>query len=168
MVLDQVSRVAYAARSNRADPVALERFCTHFGYAPVAFDARDDAGVAIYHTNVMMTIATKFALVGAEAIEDESRRTEVLERIALPGREVLELSHAQLREFAGNAIELEGSDGRKLALSTRAAKCLTAPQRAVIEQSCELLPLHVPTIELAGGSVRCMLAGIHLDPRPSH
>ncbi|WP_221622902.1 arginine deiminase-related protein, partial [Burkholderia sp. Bp9017] len=26
-------------------------------------------------------------------------------------------------------------------------------------------PLDVPTIELAGGSVRCMLAGIHLARR---
>ena len=28
-----------------------------------------------------------------------------------------------------------------------------------------LLPLDVPTIELAGGSVRCMIAAIHLTPR---
>jgi hypothetical protein len=42
---------------------------------------------------------------------------------------------------------------------------LTAEQRQVIERTTRLLPLSVPTIELAGGSVRCMLAGIHLTPR---
>lgn len=31
-----------------------------------------------------------------------------------------------------------------------------------------LVPLNEPTIECAGGSVRCMIAGIHLTPRPSH
>ena len=36
----------------------------------------------------------------------------------------------------------------------------------MLEASCTLLPLDIPTIELAGGSVRCMLVGIHLDPRP--
>ena len=166
MVLDHVSRVAYAARSHRADPVALERFCTHFGYEPLAFDARDAAGIPIYHTNVMMCVASRFALVGLDAIADFGRRAEIVERLEAPGRTVLELSHAQLRDFAGNAIELQGGDGRVLALSTRAAASLTFEQRAVIERSCSLLALDVPTIELAGGSVRCMIAGVHLEARP--
>ena len=34
-----------------------------------------------------------------------------------------------------------------------------------IESSARLVPLSVPTIEMAGGSVRCMLAGIHLSKR---
>src|SRR5918998_5899214 len=55
MVLDHVDKVAYAARSHRADPVALERFCTNFGYEPMMFDAVDAAGAAVYHTNVMMS-----------------------------------------------------------------------------------------------------------------
>ena len=32
MVLDHIARVAYTARSNRANPIALERFATHFNY----------------------------------------------------------------------------------------------------------------------------------------
>jgi hypothetical protein len=62
-------------------------------------------------------------------------------------------------------MELTGSDGHLLALSSRAAAALTAEQRATIERSARLLPLSIPTIELAGGSVRCMLAGINLTPR---
>jgi hypothetical protein len=38
-------------------------------------------------------------------------------------------------------------------------------QIEAIERSARLLPLHIPTIELAGGSVRCMLAGVHLSAR---
>jgi len=166
MVLDHVSRVAYVARSNRADPIALERFCTNFGYEPLAFDAVDEAGRACYHTNVMMCIATDFALIGLDMITSAERRQEITQRLAAPGRAVLSLSPAQVRDFVGNAIELRGSNGRILALSRRALNALTAEQRDVIESSVTVVPLDVPTIELAGGSVRCMIAGIHLEARP--
>jgi hypothetical protein len=166
MVLDHVTRVAYAARSNRANPIALERFCTNFGYEPMAFDATNEAGVPVYHTNVMMTIATDFVMVGLDMIADTQRRREVIERLTSPGRAVVGLSYDQINNFAGNAIELRGRNGRVLALSQRAYDSLRDEQRDVISRSCTLLPLDVPTIELAGGSVRCMIAGIHLDRRP--
>ena len=86
-------------------------------------------------------------------------------RLRETGRELIELSPWQIGEFAGNALELQGTQGRVLAMSTRAAASLSPAQRAVINRSATLLPLAVPTIELAGGSVRCMLAGIHLAPR---
>jgi hypothetical protein len=162
MVLDNLNRTAYVVRSHRADPIVLERFCTAFGYEPMVFDA-SLRGVPIYHTNVMMCIGTEFALVGLDAMT--SRRDEVAQRLAEQGREVLPLTDQQLEDFAGNAIELHGSKGRVLALSARAFETLTSAQRDVISRSAELLPVDVSTIELAGGSVRCMIAGIHLDPR---
>lgn len=165
MVLDHEERVAYVARSRRADPLALERFCTHFNYEPMVFDAADDNGVPIYHTNVLMCIATDFALVGADHITDDRRRSEILERLSGNGRQVLVLSAEQIRNFAGNAIELQGRSSRLLALSARAHASLHESQKAIIERSCRFLPLRVPTIELAGGSVRCMLAGVHLVRR---
>jgi hypothetical protein len=167
MVLDHASRVAYTVRSNRANPVALERFCTNFGYEPMVFDATDELGAPIYHTNVMMGIATEFAMIGLSMIPDERRRTEVVERLSTDGRAIIELSPEQVRSFAGNVLELRGSAGRILAISARGLASLDDAQRAMIEQSCTIVPLSVPTIELAGGSVRCMLAGIHLDPRPA-
>ena len=165
MVLDHAARIAYVARSRRADPIALERFCTNFGYEPIVFDASDESGTPIYHTNVMMCIATDFALVGLDLIESAARRSHVVERLAAQDRQVLALDRDQIRNFAGNAMELHGRSGRMLALSRRALASLSAEQRRIIEQSCTILPLDVPTIELAGGSVRCMLAGIHLDRR---
>ena len=165
MVLDHSARVAYTARSNRADPIPLERFCTHFNFEPMAFDTADDTGNAIYHTNVMMCIATDFAMVGFDLITDPARREEIRERISDMGREVIHLSNHQINEFAGNAIELASRDKRILAISKRAAASLTAEQKKVIERSAQIVELSVPTIELAGGSVRCMLAGIHLAVR---
>ncbi|MFJ6028701.1 citrulline utilization hydrolase CtlX [Pseudarthrobacter sp. NPDC092424] len=165
MVLDHQDRVAYVARSHRADPVALERFCTNFGYEPMLFDATDPDGTAIYHTNVMMCVATDFAMVGLDLIRSEVRRQQVVERLASSGRAVVDLTPHQIKEFAGNAIELQGRDGLVLVLSGRAYRSLTGDQKDVIQRSCTMLPVDVPTIELAGGSVRCMIAGIHLSRR---
>lgn len=165
-VLDHVERVAYAARSNRTSEMALERFCTHFSYEPVVFDASDRNGQPIYHTNVLMCIAAGFAMIGLDTIRDSRRRNEVRERLANGGRTVIELTHDQIENFAGNAIELAGTR-TVLALSTRADSALRPDQRIAVEKTAEILPLDVPTIELAGGSVRCMLAGVHLSPRVS-
>ncbi|VWD23331.1 amidinotransferase [Burkholderia lata] len=165
MVLDHVTRIAYTARSRRADPVALERFCTNFNFEPICFDTADADGRPIYHTNVMMSVATEFAMVGLELIADSRRRDEIAQRLAETGRTVIALDASQIANFAGNTLELSGKKGRVLALSRRAYDCLTPVQCATIERSARLLPLDVPTIELAGGSVRCMLAGIHLARR---
>lgn len=166
MVIDHELRLVYVARSRRADPVLLERFCTMFGYEPMVMDAIDQTGAPIYHTNVMMTIATDFAMVGLDLITDRARRDEVAARLSARGRrEVIDLSAQQIASFAGNAIELQADGRRILALSTRALVSLRDDQRAVIERSCEIIALPVSTIELAGGSVRCMIAGLHLDSR---
>ncbi len=164
MVLDHIGRIAYTVQSNRADPILLERFCTRFNYEPIAFDARDALGRDVYHTNVLMGIATDYALVCLDMIVDPERRRTVAERLEQSGRQVIDLSHEQICEFAGNAIELTG-DRRILALSSRALRSLRPDQRAIIEKTARPLPLDIPTIETAGGSVRCMLAGIHLTRR---
>ena len=112
-----------------------------------------------------MCVATDFAMIGTETIRDSVRRDEILERLSETGREIITLSNEQIADFSGNALELTGRDGRILALSTRAFECLTFEQRETIESSARLVPISIPTIEMAGGSVRCMLAGIHLAKR---
>lgn len=171
MVLDHVSRVAYTARSHRADTHVLERFCTDFDYEPMAFDATDSAGVPVYHTNVLGCVGTDVALMALSMIPDAQRREQVRERLATNGRVVVDLTEEQVREFAGNAVELCGRtpEGRRhhiMAMSARARRSLRPDQVAAIEESCEIVAVDIPTIELAGGSVRCMMAGVHLDRRP--
>ena len=171
MVLDHVSRVAYTARSHRADTHVLERFCTDFGYEPMAFDATDSEGVPVYHTNVIGCVGTEVALFALDMIADEQRREQVRERLSVNGRRVVEITEEQVRYFAGNAVELCGRtpEGRRrylMAMSATARASLRPDQVEAIEESCEIVAVDIPTIELAGGSVRCMIAGVHLDRRP--
>jgi len=165
MVLDHIERVAYAARSKRTDSHALERFCSHFNFEPMVFDAADSAGTAVYHTNVLMCIGKDFVMAGFDMLPDVKRRAEIIRRFEAAGKTIISLSEQQINAFCGNALELQAAAGRILALSTTAYAALTAQQIIVLQQSVKLVPLDVSAIELAGGSVRCMLAGIHLSKR---
>lgn len=167
MVLDHIGRLAFVARSHRADPILLERFCTRFAYEPIVFDAANSAGAPVYHTNVLMFIGTQCAMVGLDMVKDAERQRTIVERLEETGRDVIVLSEEQIGEFAGNAIELVGKDGPVLALSSRAMRTLKTEQVSRLERSLTLLSLDLPTLETAGGSARCMIAGIHLAPRPS-
>lgn len=164
LVLDHVNKLAYASLSQRTHSKVLEQFCADFGYEAVRFRSVSEDGRPIYHTNVMMCVGSEFALIGLEMIPDEAERSGVQNLLEATGKEVIELSPEQIAEFAGNAIELHNSHEKLLVLSARAAAALTAAQRGRIEEYARLLPLTLPTIELAGGSARCMIATIHLPP----
>ena len=162
LVLDHVQKIAYASLSQRTHPEVLKKFCRDFGYEPVTFRSESEPRRPIYHTNVMMCVGSEFALVGLENIPDEAERMGLQNLLEAGGREVIELTPKQIAEFAGNAIELHNDREKLVVLSTRAAAALTSAQRSAIERFGRLIPLSLPTIELAGGSARCMIATIHL------
>ena len=105
------------------------------------------------------------ATVGLDMVSNAERGQTISERLSETGRDVIALSESQIGEFAGNAIELTGTNGPVLALSSQAERALAPDQRRRLEGSLTLLPLDLPIIESAGGSARCMIAGIHLAPR---
>lgn len=162
LVLDHVNKIAYASLSHRTHPAVLERFASDFGYEAVKFRSRSMDGRPIYHTNVVLCVGSEFALAGLETIPDEAERMGVQNLLEATGREVIELRPDQIAEFAGNAIELHNEQGKLLVLSTRAVGALTAEQLAGLKRYARIVPLALPTIELAGGSARCMIATIHL------
>ncbi len=165
LVLDREQRIAYVSLSRRADREPLQQFCADFAYESHPFESISADGRPIYHTNVMLCLGADFALVGLDQIPDRAQREALARKLETTGKTVIPLSPDQIANFAGNALELETQSGRLLVLSARAAAALTDEQRQIIERSARLLPLALPTIELAGGSARCMLATIHLPAR---
>jgi hypothetical protein len=164
-VLDHLNKIAYASLSNRSNPKVIRRFANDFSYEPVTFTSSGSNGQPIYHTNVMMCIGTAFALVGLEMIRKQAERQKVRARLERSGKEIVELSPDQIANFAGNTIELHDVHGDKLlVLSERAMRALTEEQRARLSRYARLMSLELPTIELGGGSARCMIATIHLPP----
>lgn len=164
MVLDHRGRIAFGCRSRRLSARVLAEVCHEIGCTPLLFDA-DDGGIPVYHTNVLMSVGTHSALIGSSLIRDAHCRREVLDVLRVPGRTVVELDEAQVRAFAGNCLELQGTDGPLLAMSRTARRSLRADQVRALEASVRLLVAAVPTIETAGGSVRCMLAANPLPAR---
>lgn len=164
LVLDRVNRIAYACLSPRTHLDPLGDFAQRLDYDIVAFDAVDRDGAAIYHTNVLMNVGETLAVICDEAIPDENQRKAVVQSLANTGHEVLSLSMDQMEAFAGNMLELRNTSGQKLiAMSDQARRSLTESQIAAIEKSATLVSAPIDNIESsAGGSVRCMLAEIHL------
>jgi hypothetical protein len=166
LVLDHLNKIAYVSLSKRSSPKVIQCFADDFSYEPVIFTSIGSNGQPIYHTNVMMGIGTDFAMVGLEMIRDKAERQQVRARLEKTGKEIVELSADQIANFAGNAIELQNKSGEKLlVLSRRAARALVEEQRETLTRYARLLPLELPTIELGGGSARCMIATIHLPLR---
>jgi len=166
LVLDHVNKIAYVSLSNRSNPKVIRRFADDFSYEPITFTSIGPNGQSIYHTNVMMCIGTNFAMIGLEMIRTKTEQQQVRARLEKTGKEIIKLSADQIANFAGNAIELHNQRGEKLlVLSSRAARALTEEQCKTLTRYARLLPLELPTIELGGGSARCMMATIHLPPQ---
>lgn len=164
LVLDRIRRRAYANRSGRTDPEVVAHFDRELGYSTLVFDARDPGDRPIYHTNVLLSLGTRFAVLCTEAVAREDRK-RLIEDIEASGRTIVELSFAQLRRFGCNLLELRNAKGDSLiALSSKAKSNLRPDQLSRLEVlGGELVDADIPTIEaVGGGSVRCMIAEIHL------
>ena len=163
LVLDRRHRIAYACVSPRTDLDVLGEFAQLLDYDLVAFDAQDGSGQAIYHTNVLMAIGSGFAVVCGDSIMGEAPRAAVFSKLRDTGHEVLDISLAQMREFAGNVLELAPPGNHVVAMSDRALLSFGPQQRRALESHAQVLAVPIPTIErLGGGGVRCMLAEVHL------
>ena len=164
MVLDRVNRIAYACLSSRTQLDVLGDFAQRLEYDVVAFDAVDRDGVPIYHTNVLMNVGEKLAVICDRGIARDDQRAAVLRRLQETGHDVVSLNYDQLDAFAGNMLELRNKNGdRLLAMSQRAYDSLDKKQQRKLRDNGSIITTVIDDIEnSAGGSVRCMLAEVHL------
>ena len=80
VVLDRVHKIAYCAESSRSDEELFIEFCEDFDYDPVMFKANQDVNgkrKPIYHTNVMLSVGTDFAVACLDAIDDKKEKKNV-------------------------------------------------------------------------------------------
>lgn len=163
MILDRINHIAYACLSPRTDKALFEQFCKDFGYKAVSFTSVDENGKQVYHTNVMMAIGTKVAVVCLESIDDKDERDAVRLSLEKSGHTVVPITFGQMNQFAGNMLAVNNASGKEfMVMSKRAHDSLTNQQRATIEASCTLLVIPIDVIETyGGGSVRCMLAEVY-------
>ncbi|MGZ8544423.1 MAG: citrulline utilization hydrolase CtlX [Flavisolibacter sp.] len=167
MVMDHEHRIIYACLSPRTHPAVVEKFASANGYRALTFTAHDEEGRQIYHTNVMMCIGENFAVLCPKAITDHIERIAVAQLLETTGHENIYITQEQLKAFAGNMLQLKNVNGEKMIVMSQAAyEVLEAEQKEKLTAYGKLLPIDVSIIEqVEGGSVRCMMAEIFLEPR---
>jgi hypothetical protein len=167
ILLDRVNRKAYCALSPRADEELFIEFCEDFEYTPIvftAFQTFEGERLPIYHTNVMMCMGETFSVICLDSIDDKKERKNVIQHLKQDHKEIIEISEAQMHQFAGNMLQVKGkNDKRYLVMSKAAYDSLTPAQIARIEKHSEILSSSLKTIETCGGgSARCMMAEVFL------
>ena len=167
MVLDRVNQIAYCARSDRTNPILIDKFCQKMGYRAVVFSSFQSVKrkrQLIYHTNVMMSIGLDFAMVCLDSIDETKERNTLIHSLETTGKTIIELTEKQIHRFAGNVLELQSNNGdRLLAMSTSAFDALTDPQKAAFSSKLTMVHSPLTTIErLGGGSARCMMAELFM------
>jgi len=164
MVLDRENKIAYACISPRTDRDVLAIFCEQSGYTSVCFDALDEHHKAIYHTNVLMCIASKFAVICMDSISNPHDKIVVSASLKSTHKEIIEISFYQMNRFAGNMLEVKNKSGETLVVMSQAAyTALTEVQKTLLRKFGKLVYSDLQTIETnGGGSARCMMAEVHL------
>ena len=167
IILDRVNNKAYCALSDRADENLFIEFCEDFEYTPIVFVAyqtvKGDRAV-IYHTNVMMCVAETFAVICLDSIDNKSEKKNVLKHLKEDGKQVIDITEAQMHSFAGNMLQVRGEKNEQFLVMSKAAhESLTQSQLAKINNHCKIISSSLETIETCGGgSARCMMAEVFL------
>jgi len=166
LVLDRVHHLAFACISPRTSEPALNAWCEYLGHTPMPFLATMDGtltGQPVYHTNVVMSIGERFAVVCLDAMPYPAEREELRTALQDAGKELIPIGLDQMHRYVGNMLQLKGrnatANGFAILLSETAFQALRPDQRLALQRHGQLVPVAVPTIEaVGGGSVRCMLA----------
>jgi len=167
MVLDRQHKTVYACVSERTHAVPLHYFEQLMEYKVITFSAvqaLEKVKRPVYHTNVMMHIGEKLAVVCLDSIERKAENMMVKESLMKSGKKVIPITVHQKQAFAGNMLELQNIQGKALTvMSNTAFQSLKAGQKQMIQKYTDIIVPSIPTIEkLGGGSVRCMMAEIFL------
>ncbi|MBZ0308401.1 MAG: amidinotransferase [Anaerolineae bacterium] len=167
LVLDRIHRIAYACISSRTHLEVLQAWQKLIDYELVTFEAFDEGGVPVYHTNVLMSMGDTFCVICLEAIRDPDQRLAVKQKLESTGKTVMELTMEQMNAFAGNMLLVRNKKGKHfLVMSDRAYASLTRDQISTMDYFAEILHTDLGYIETAGGgSARCMIAEIHLPEK---
>lgn len=167
MIIDYEHRILYACLSDRTHPGIIEKFASTNQLKAFTFTATDAEKRPIYHTNVMMCLGNKFAVVCEDSIQNEYEKIALQQLLSSTQKEIISISLQQMNSFAGNMLQVKNKDAEIfLIMSQTAYNSLSQQQIKKLSSFNNLLPIAVPTIEnVEGGSVRCMMAEIFLDKK---
>lgn len=165
LILDHDNKYFYVAESIRSNPIQLNNFIDVRNYKKgVLFQAKSSNQKSIYHTNVIMSVAEKFAVVCFECINNENEK-DLLRNTLLESKEIIEITMEQMeKSFCGNVLQVKSINGNPITIMSKTAYLgFNKKQLDTIKKYGEIVFVDISTIEkVGGGSARCMMAEIFL------
>lgn len=160
ILFDPQNGLAWAAFSSRTSADALLDVCERLHCLPVVVATNDGNNRPVYHTNVLLALQERLAIVCLDVIADATDRSTIERMLKRTGRELLCISRAQMEAFAGNALFVKNRSGADfVVLSHSGWSALNPAQQHQLSAVATPVTPHLHTIEtVGGGSARCMLA----------
>ena len=165
IIFDHINKIAYACISPRTNKELFEEVCQAIKYSSISFNAFDEEGKEIYHTNVMMFIGNSITTICLESIKDKKERQLVKKALKSNNFRIIDINYSQMKAFCGNLLEIEIPNKKNIIAMSRSAKnAFTENQLKQIELFHKPVEIEINTIErIGGGSVRCMILENYLS-----
>lgn len=167
LVFDHKNKICFASISERTNTELANNINKKLGYQTIILNYTDENNTPVYHTNVCMCIGNGFVIAAIDNLKSKSERTALFEYFETNNLNPILISQQQVYSFCGNALQLQTNTERPvLTMSTTAFNAFSTEQIKTIEKHSDILYSSIDTIEsIGGGSVRCMLAEIFLNPK---
>lgn len=153
LVIDRKQHKIFMSRSERSCEQVLDYLIqeinkiSQFIWKKVVFDASDDSGKCIYHTNIVLALTDSQAVVNLECLNEDDKK-KVSEE--LEGYEIVRISQDDSKNFVGN-VEVLDCNGEVTAFVSLRGK-------GRLELKCHMEFVDICDIEdIGGGSTQCML-----------
>ena len=164
LIFDNYIRSIYCSMSERATAKALKVFeeefskVSGFPYKVVKFKASDRTSRPIYHTNVMLSILPKHAVVCLDSVRDKGERKNLVDNLER-NKQIIDVSFKEMEGFCCNIINVKNKDSENcVILSETARNSFRKESLEVLEKNYKLVSSRINVIEtVGGGSARCMV-----------
>lgn len=167
IIFNRLNNTCYACLSKRTNKNLFIEHANRLGLKHISFSAEDINGNVIYHTNVMMSVTSKFVIICLESIKDKQEQMTLKEHFRLIGLDIIEVTYDQMNMFCCNVLEVQNKNRQLyLTMSERAFKAFTQVQINQISLTHSILHSPLYTIEdIGGGGSRCMMAEVYLSKK---
>lgn len=171
LVIDSTNLIVYANLSERCSEATLKDYMKLLNgqckpgqqFKLVKFRSFGKDGSPIYHTNVVMGLLARHAVVCLECVKDEKERKGLRSALEKSGKAVIEISYEEMGEMCGNIIQVKDKEGNLcVIMSKRALDGFSKENKKALKSNYKLIVNKIPTIErIGGGSARCMVAELY-------
>lgn len=170
VIYDHRNNKIFCCNSARASLNAINKYVEELNkislkpWKAVIFEGKDKEGKVIYHTDCMLQLLDKYALVCTESLNKEQKEIIIKEltdpSLNVEPYEIIEISYEEVSHMCCNVLMVLNDKGEKVLLvSKQAFEHYNKEHLELLKKHYKIVTSDVTNIEsLGGGSTRCLLA----------